>query len=46
VATSDAASAAVRGDAFGSQIRARWVVVDGGGAGDPSFTFSVIGYAI
>ena len=45
VATSDCASGAVRGDAFGAQMRARWVIVDPGG-GAASFTFSVIGYAI
>lgn len=46
VATADLASAKVRGDAFGSQMRARWDITDGGGAGDPSFTFSVTCYAI
>ena len=46
VATSDLASGAVRGDAFGSSIRARWDFTDGGGGGVATFTFSVIAYAI
>lgn len=45
VATADLASGAVRGDAFGSQIRARWVIVDGGGDA-ASFTFAVTAYAL
>ena len=45
VATADAASAKVRPSLFGSQIRARWVIVDAGGTA-ASFTFSVTGYAI
>jgi len=44
-ATADLASGAVRGDAFGSQIRARWVIV-ASGTDDESFTFSVTGYAL
>lgn len=44
-ATADLASGAVRADCFGSQIRARWVIVDTG-TDDASFTFSVIGYGI
>lgn len=44
-ATADAASAAVRPSMIGSQIRARWVIVDTG-ADDASFTFSVTGYGI
>ena len=44
-ATADAASGVVRGDAFGSQIRARWVIVNTG-TDDESFTFSVTGYAL
>jgi hypothetical protein len=44
-ATADAASGVVRGDVFGSQIRARWVIVDDG-ADNASFTFSVTGYAV
>jgi hypothetical protein len=44
-ATADLASGAVRGDAFGSQIRARWIIV-ASGTDDESFTFSVTGYAL
>ena len=43
--TSDAAAAAVRPALFGAYYRARWALVDGGGA-DTSHTFSVTGYAI
>jgi hypothetical protein len=43
--TSDAAAAAVRPTLFGAYLRARWVLVDGGG-GDTSHTFSVLAYAI
>ena len=43
--TTDAASGAVRPSLFGPYMRARWVLVDGGG-GDTSHTFSVIAYAI
>jgi len=43
--TTDAASGAVRPALFGPYLRARWVLVDGGG-GDTSHTFSVIAYAI
>lgn len=43
--TADAASGAVRPALFGAYIRARWVLVDGGG-GDTSHTFSVIAYAV
>jgi len=43
--TSDASSGAVRPAAFGSQMRARWVIVDPTGA-NASFTFSVIAYAV
>jgi hypothetical protein len=43
--TTDAASGVVRPSLFGPYIRARWVLVDGGGA-DTSHTFSVIAYAI
>jgi hypothetical protein len=39
--TADAAAAAVRPSLFGMYIRARWVVVDTGGAA-PSHTFSVV----
>jgi hypothetical protein len=46
VATADLASGAVRGDAFGSQMRARWDFTDGGGGGAATFTFSVTAYAI
>lgn len=41
--TSDAASGAVRPSLFGTQMRARWALVDGGG-GDTSHTFSVTAY--
>jgi len=43
--TTDAASGVVRPSLFGPYMRARWVLVDGGG-GDTSHTFSVIAYAI
>ena len=46
VATADLASGAVRGDAFGSQMRARWDFTEGAGGGAGTFTFSVIAYAI
>ena len=39
--TADAAAAAVRPSLFGMWIRARWIVVDTGGA-VPSHTFSVV----
>ena len=39
--TSDPAAGAVRPGVWGKYIRTRWVIVDGGGAGDPLFTFSV-----
>ncbi len=42
--TTDAAATTVRPAVFGSQLRARWVIVDGGGA-DQSHTFSVVAYA-
>lgn len=45
VATADAAVATVRPGVFGSQMRARWTIVDGGGAA-ASFTFAVAGYAL
>lgn len=45
VVTSDAAAGVVRPEVFGSQIRARWVIVDSGDA-DASFTFSVYAYAL
>jgi len=44
VATSDAASAAVRPAAFGPLWRARWAIADTGGD-DASHTFGVTGYA-
>lgn len=44
VVTSDAASGVVRPEVFGSQIRARWVIVDADA--DGSFTFSVYAYAM
>jgi hypothetical protein len=40
VATSDAASTAVRPTLFGNAIRARWIIVNAGTA-DASFTFGV-----
>ena len=43
--TTDAASGVVRPGVFGSQMRARWTVVDPG-AGAASFTFAVTGYAL
>ncbi len=43
--TTDAASGVTRPSLFGPYMRARWVLVDGGG-GDTSHTFSVIAYAI
>lgn len=46
VATADLASGAVRGDAFGSSMRARWDFTEGAGGGAGTFTFSVIAYAI
>jgi hypothetical protein len=46
VATADLASGAVRGDAFGSSMRARWDFTEGAGGGAGTFTFSVICYAI
>ncbi len=42
--TADAASGVVRPDIIGSQIRARWVIVNSS-TDDESFTFSVTGYA-
>ena len=45
VVTSDAAAGVVRPQVFGSQIRARWVIVDSGDA-DASFTFAVTAYAM
>lgn len=42
-ATADAASGAVRPGVFGSQFRARWVVVDPTGS-NASFNFSVTAY--
>ena len=44
VATADCASGAVRGDLFGAQYRARWVIVDADANG--TFTFSVTGWAL
>jgi hypothetical protein len=44
--TSDAASGVVRPALFGSQMRARWAIVDGGGAGDQSHTFAVTAYLV
>jgi hypothetical protein len=44
-ATADATSGAVRPSMIGSQIRARWVIVNSGTA-DASFTFSVTGYGV
>lgn len=44
LATSDPAVSTVRPGAWGKYIRTRWVIVDGGGAGDPSHTFSVTAY--
>ena len=44
-ATSDAAAGAVRPSLFGAYVRARWAMVDGGGA-DTSHTFSVLVYAL
>ena len=46
VATANLASGAVRGDAFGSQMRARWDFTEGAGGGAGTFTFSVIAYAL
>ncbi len=43
--TADAAAAAVRPALFGSQMRARWAIVDSGNA-DQSHTFSVLAYAL
>ena len=43
--TTDAAAGVTRPSLFGPYMRARWVLVDGGG-GDTSHTFSVIAYAI
>lgn len=40
--TTDAAAAAVRPALFGSQIRARWAIVDGGGA--HTHTFAITAY--
>ena len=45
VVTSDAASGVVRPEVVGSQIRARWAIVDGGGA-VASFTFGVTAWAL
>jgi hypothetical protein len=42
-ATSDPAAGAVRPGAWGKYMRARWVLVDGGGA-DTSHTFSIKAY--
>lgn len=44
-ASADLASAAVRPSAIGSQIRARWVIVNTSTA-DASFTFSVVGHGL
>jgi hypothetical protein len=44
--TSDAASGVVRPALFGPQARARWAIVNGGGAGDQSHTFAVTMYAV
>ena len=43
--TTDAAAGVTRPSLFGPYMRARWVLVDGGG-GDTSHTFSVTAYAI
>jgi hypothetical protein len=43
--TADAAAAAVRPALFGSQMRARWAIVDSGDH-DQSHTFSVLAYAL
>lgn len=43
--TSDAASGVVRPEVIGSQIRARWAIVDGGGSA-ASFTFAVTAWAL
>lgn len=45
VVTADAAAGVVRPDVWGAYYRARWALVDGGGA-DTSHTFSVVGYAL
>lgn len=45
VVTADAASGVVRPDVWGAYYRARWALVDAGGA-DTSHTFSVTGYAL
>ena len=44
--TADATTGVVRPSVFGAYYRARWAIVDGGGAADQSHTFSVIGYAL
>jgi len=44
--SADAAVNTVRGWGAGSQLRARWVIVDGGSDADQTFTFSVLAYAI
>lgn len=43
--TADAAAGVIRPEVTGSQIRARWVIVDSGD-GDASFTFSVYAWAL
>ena len=43
--TSDAAAGVVRGTVIAPYYRARWALVDGGGA-DTSHTFSVVGYGV
>lgn len=43
--TSDALADVVRPEVTGSQIRARWVIVDSGDA-DASFTFAINAYAL
>ncbi len=43
--TSDAAAGVVRPEVTGSQIRARWVIVDSGD-GDATFTFAVSDWAL
>lgn len=45
VVTTDVAAATTRPALFGAYYRARWALVDAGGA-DTSHTFSVTGYAI
>jgi hypothetical protein len=43
--TADAAAGVVRPAAHGAYMRARWAIVDAGGAADQSHTFSVLAYA-